>query len=99
MAKERMVTRTINVTLADCMMCNVRTATVTRATLEVVGKLSGEALLAEVRKTYDDEENKVVSVITAEVEERLYGLPEVLFMTMGTLLPPRAKAESEGEEG
>ena len=93
-----MITRTIHVTIADCMMCNVRTATVSHALLEVVGKLEGEALLQELRSLYDNEEDKIVAVQHAQVEERLYGLPEVLFMTMGTLLPPRAKQDENREE-
>ena len=93
-----MITRTISVTLAECMLCNVRTATVHAATLEVVGKLTGEALLSELRKVYDNDEDKVVAVQRAEVKERLYGLSEALFMTMGTLLPPRSKSESEEGE-
>lgn len=79
-------------------MANVRTATVSHAVLEVVGKLEGESLLQELRSLYDNEEDKVVAVQHSEVEERLYGLSEVLFMAMGTLLPPRAKQDENREE-
>ena len=93
-----MVTRTINVTIADCMLCNIRTATVSHAVLEVVGKLEGEALLQELRSLYDNEEDKIVAVQHVQVDERLYGLSEALFMAMGTLLPSRVKQDENREE-
>lgn len=93
MARERMITRTIKSTEAECMMVDVTNASVFNAKYELVGEFTKEEFLEAMRKA-DSEELKIVSVISTATKETLYGMPEEEFMKAATILPPRfAKAE------
>lgn len=96
MSRERMITRTINQTNATVMTVNVRTATVESAIFAVTGEVyedKGE-LLKVIKAQYETDEVKVVDVIHWDTEQVLYGMPEIDFIKMARILPPRNK---EGE--
>lgn len=88
-----MITRTIKSTVGECMMVDVKNASVFNEKYELVGEYTKEEFLDAMRRS-DSDEMKVVSVISIETKETLYGMPEDEFMKAAKVLPPRfAKAE------
>ena len=97
MARERMVTRTVVETTAKVMCVNVTTAEVQIVDYKLGGTFTtpAEALKA-VKKVYETEEVKCVSVQSLEENEVLYGMLEIDFIKMAKVLPPRGtKADEE----
>lgn len=93
MARERMITRTINQTNATAMLVNVRTATVESAIFAVTGEVYVDKaeLLKAVKAQYETDEVKVVDITHWDTEQILYGMPEIDFIKMAKILPPRGK--------
>ena len=96
MARERMVTRTVMVTVAEVMCLNVTNAEVQINTYEMSGTYAdNSALLKALKKVYETEELKLVSVQEVDEKEVLYGMKEVDFIRLATILPPRSTKEVE----
>lgn len=96
--KERMVTRTIDLTMVEALMVDIVSATVSNVTLQVPGKYSNSPELLElVRANNESDTMKVAGITAARPESRLYGMTESEFMLYGQVLPPRMKAE-QGEQ-
>ena len=89
MARERMVTRTVESTIAHTMCLNVETADVSVETYRVSGKFEEKELLKKLKKLYETETFKVVAIQSTETEEKLYGMTEELFIELAHELPPR----------
>ena len=89
MARERMVTRTVESTIAYTMCLNVETADVSVETYRVSGKFEEKELLKKLKKLYETETFKVVAIQSTETEEKLYGMTEELFIELAHELPPR----------
>ena len=95
MARERMVTRTVEVTVADVMQIDVKTAEVKILTYELSGKYADtNSILKQLNKD-TPEEIKVVAVQSTDTKEVLYGMPEADFIRMAKVLPPRTSTESK----
>lgn len=97
MARERMVTRTVEVTVAEVMCLDVTTAEVTIQSFELSGKFaSNDEILKAVKKVNETETFKPVAVQKTDVNEILYGMPEIEFIKLAKVLPPRGtKAEDK----
>ena len=96
MARERMVTRTVMVTVAEVMCLNVTNAEVQINTYEMSGTYTdNNTLLKALKKVYETEELKLVSVQEVDEKEVLYGMKEVDFIRLATILPPRSTKEVE----
>ena len=81
MARERMVTRTINVTEVSAMCVDVLTQAVDTKKLEISGDvLEGEKLLKAVKSAYETETLKVVAITETTTREELYGMKEIDFI-------------------
>ena len=94
MARERMVTRTVELTIAEVMTLNVTTAEVKTIAYEVGGGLTDEkAVLKAVRKLHENDTFKCVAVQSISTKEILYGMPEIDFIKHAKVLPPRTKTE------
>lgn len=90
MGRIAMVTRTINFTEVTALTVDV----VAQATATQVYTLSGtyadnDKLIKALKKEYESDTIKVVSVISSEVQEKLYGMTEQEFMSLAKVLPPR----------
>ena len=90
MGRIAMVTRTINFTQVTALTVDV----VAQATATQVYTLSGtfadnDKLIKALKKEYESDTIKIVSVIDADVQERLYGMTEQEFMSLAKVLPPR----------
>ena len=90
MARERMVTRTVEFTEAEVMCVNVNTADVAIRHFIVTGTFdNNEKLMKSLKKAYETEEVKLVNLQNSRVTEQLYGMTEEMFIQMATILPPR----------
>lgn len=97
MARERMVTRTVELSVCEVMCINTTTAEVKINTYEIGGGLTDEnALLKAIKKLYETEYFKCVAISKVTQREILYGMPESKFIELATILPPRGAKGAEG---
>lgn len=97
MARERMVTRTVELSVCEVMCMNTTTAEVKINTYEIGGGLTDEkALLKAIRKLYETNTFKCVAISKVTQKEILYGMPESRFIELASILPPRGNKASEG---
>lgn len=99
MARTRMVTRTINVTLVDAMCVDTTTAEVTVKTLELTGKnFTADKALKELKKQYETDTLKIVAVSTMVEREEMYGLSEIDFLKVASKLDPATRKIIDTQE-
>lgn len=89
MARERMITRTVESTIAYAMCIDTETANVSIEQFRISGKFEEKELLKKLKKNYETDTFKVVAIQSTEIEEKLYGMTEELFISMAEVLPPR----------
>lgn len=94
MARERMVTRTVNSTIFDCMVVNsdskqVETIQVTISSAET---MTEKALDKAIRSAVPVGKLFVQTISSKQVET-LYGMSEADFIRFAKVLPPRTKTE------
>lgn len=94
--KERMITRTINVTSVTFAVANMNTNAIETNSADIPGKLTADECLEYARKNLDTDYRKHVMVKDIQVNELLFGMPESTFMAYAKLLPPR-KVYEENE--
>lgn len=97
MARKRMVTRTIVGTEATVLVVNLAEQETRQDTYYVSGTFKDDAkLLKAVKAIVDDDEEKVVAVISSEPVETLFGMDEQDFIQNAKKLDPETrKAISE----
>lgn len=96
MARERMVTRTIELSVCDVMCMNITTAEVKINTYEIGGGLTDEkAILKAIKKLYETDNFKCVAITNVTQKAILYGMPESRFIELATILPPRGNKGAE----
>lgn len=97
MARERMVTRTVELSVCEVMCMNTTTAEVKINTYEIGGGLTDEkALLKSIKKLYETDDFKCVAISKVTHREILYGMLESKFIELATILPPRGEKVTEG---
>lgn len=90
MARERMVTRTVELTIAEVMTLDTTTAEVRVIAYEIGGGLTdNNAILKAVKKLHETDTFKCVAVQSVSVKEILYGMSEVDFIKHAKVLPSR----------
>ena len=91
MARERMVTRTLELSVCEVMCMDTSTAEVTIENYEIGGGLTDKnALLKAVKKLYETDTFKCVAISNVTQKEILYGMPESDFIKLAKVLPPRS---------
>lgn len=98
MARERYVTRTVNVTTYSVMCLNIETAQPETREYKTTGKHTNSEMLKKLQKQHDTATLKLVTIIGTTEEIVLYGMPETEFIKVAKVLPPRAKTEETAEE-
>lgn len=102
MARQRMITRTFDLTIGECMCVDVPTQQVRNIEYKIFGMYNDSAKLLEaVKSAYETDTFKVVMINSAQVGEILMGMTEQEFLSTAHILPPRTKqqnSESDGEE-
>lgn len=90
MARERMVTRTVELTIAEVMTLDTITAEVRVIAYEIGGGLTDNAaILKAIKKIHETDTFKCVAVQSVSVKEILYGMTETDFIKHAKVLPPR----------
>lgn len=80
MARQRVVTRTVNETVVLAMVCNITEGTVVNKTLSLGGNVAQGTELKVAQKKYDSDTQKVVAIVSSEVNEIIYGMTEEEFL-------------------
>ena len=95
MARERMVTRTVEEAEVEVMYVQVSTQQVGKTTLKISATVGQDKALAYIQKNLQTDDTKYVAITSYTVHEILYGMPEQEFIEHAKILPPRTTAESE----
>ena len=92
MARERMVTRTIEKTTFTVMVVNVKTAQVSnvKLTLGNVEGLSDSQIAKKLQEILISDE-KLVQIVSRETTEELFGMSEVEFIANAVRLDPETR--------
>lgn len=92
MARERMVTRTVEVSTIGVMCLDVETCEVSVRNFGMSGRYEDfNVALKAVRKEYETEVFKCVAVQHINVNEVLYGMKEADFIRMAKILDPETR--------
>lgn len=91
MARERMVTRTIESTTYEVMLVDRDTKVTTTAYLSLTGEQpkDEEKIIKSLNKLLVNTNDRVVCVLSQETTVKLYGMKEVDFIQNATELPDR----------
>ena len=100
MARERMVTRTIEVLVAEVICLDVTTVETSIQHLELTGTgaLSNDKLLKLFKKNYETETFKVVAIQSTTIREELYGMRELEFLKYAHKLDDSRKIIEDEEQ-
>lgn len=95
MARERMVTRTVEEAFVTVMTVNVKTTEIGYDTFHISATIPKEKALRYIEKHFGSEDYKFVTITGYEVSETLYGMSEQDFIAFARVLPPRTKVEED----
>lgn len=100
MARIPQVTRTIQTTKANIMCLNIEKGEpfTQEVTLPRTYK-DDKAILKAAEKVVNSNTVKAVHVVSAEVQETLYGMTEQRFIELAEILPPRKDYSKPDETG
>ena len=101
MKKEKMVTRTIVTTIANCKFYNLKDEILFDSSMTYTGKLDEKQVKTEINEMIDRNPDcgfTLVKVNFITYEEKLYGMPETVFLANATELPPRKNNETQEED-
>lgn len=98
MARQPMVTRTIQTTRANVLCLNIVEGEPFNQEVTLPRTYKDEAsMMKVVEKLINTDEVKAVHVVETEVQETLYGMTEQEFISAAQILPPRGtKVEPNG---
>lgn len=91
MAREKMVTRTIEVTTAHYTALDVTTSQVMTGVISITGNYSNEDALKYAKKHLDTDVFKVVIINELLISEKLYGMLEYDFIEQAVELDPETR--------
>ena len=93
MARIRMVTRTIEALEVTAMTVDTTTASVLNKPFVLTGvsNLDNDKLLAKVKKEYETETTKIVSIVSTKKHEELFGMTEIEFLRYARKLDPQTR--------
>lgn len=87
--REKMVTRTIISSIVEMVSLNLETMTPNIIKVALSIDSEDEKLLLKIaKKVYETDTSKVVSIKYIEKQERLYGMPEQVFLATAIELDP-----------
>ena len=91
MARERMVTRTVNGYNVTAMTVDTVTAKLENKVFTLGADFKEDKALDNIRKRFETDTCKVVSIVNIDTFEQLYGMSEAYFTTIAKPLPPRGE--------
>lgn len=90
MARERMVTRTVSMSVATVICMDITTAEVRKICVKMGGGVTEEKeILKHARKIHETATFKIVAVESVETQEIIYGMPEAQFILLATPMDKR----------
>lgn len=96
MARIKMVTRTVDITVVKVMCLNMESMQGEVCTFEVTGlHENNDIIMKLVKKLYETDTLKPVAVVDTEIKEVLYGMTELDFIKLAKVLPPRTGNKEE----
>lgn len=99
MARVKMVTRTVSMTICEVMLVDVTAATVSNGEVKLSGTYdTTDNALKAIKKLYETDTIKYVTVTSMHNEEVLYGMTEEEFIMYANVLPPRKTYDAEEAE-
>ena len=99
MSRVRMVTRTIDFTVANVMTLNVNTCEVSVNEYRINGVYNNEKeVLKNMQKCFETDCLKLVKIDSFHTESVLFGMKESIFMELAEVLPPRTVGIIDTEE-
>lgn len=99
MARQRMVTRTVNVTTCEVMGLTISQAAVSTIKVQLNGTYADkDSALKAVKKTHETEDYKPTAIVSMTTQEILYGMPEDEFVKLARIMPPRKDYTSSNSE-
>ena len=101
MKKEKMVTRTIVTTIANCKYYNLKDEILFDSSLTYTGKLDEKQVKNEINGMIERNPEcgyTLVKVNFITYQEKLYGMSETVFLANATELPPRKNNETQEDE-
>ena len=96
-----MVTRTIVTTIVNCKYYNLKDETLFDSSLLYTGKLDEKQVKVEINGMIERNPEcgyTLVKVNFITYQEKLYGMPESVFLANATELPPRKVNETQEDE-
>lgn len=94
MARQRMVTRTVEQANITVLCVNTKTREVCDKTFAISATVPQEKICKYLTKSHPDNEWNYVAVTDYTVNEILYGMPEEKFIALAEILPPRTNTET-----
>lgn len=92
MARERSVTRTINVTTVKAITMDIETKAVSTQDFTISGDTpTQDSALKQAKKLYETSTLKIVAIESLETVEKLYGMTEVEFLKYAKELDPQTR--------
>ena len=100
MARERMVTRTIEVLEVSALCMDIVKVEPIVKTLELtgMGEITSDKLLKALKKQYETDTLKVVSINSTNKREELYGMTEIDFLKSAVRLDNETRKRLESTE-
>ena len=98
MARQRMVTRTINATLVHALVVNPTTKEVSEQDITLAGTYNDVKSLDKALSKLNNETTHIVSVFETKVVGNLYGMTEQEFLAHASIIQKPATEESESAE-
>lgn len=100
MARVPQVTRTIQTTKANIMCLNIEKGEPFTQEVTLPRTYNDDkAILKAAEKVINSDTVKAVHVVSAEVQETLYGMTEQRFIELADILPPRKEYSKSDEVG
>lgn len=98
MARQRMVTRTVNVTTCEVMGLTISQAAVSTIKVQLNGTYADkDSALKVVKRTHETEDYKPTAIVSMTTQEILYGMPEEEFIKLACVMPPRKDYTSNSD--
>ena len=101
MKKEKMVTRTIVTTIANCKFYNLKDEILFDSSMTYTGKLDEKQVKNAINEMIERNPEcgfTLVKVNFITYEEKLYGMSETVFLANAKELPPRKVNETQEDD-
>lgn len=79
MKKEKLITRTMSITVATAMLVDITTQAVTTKSFDLIGRHTKESALMTLKQIVDTDTVKIVCVTDLSTVEEIRGMTEIDF--------------------